>query len=254
VTGDEYLQTQLQAILQPGEQVLHTAYMRRQPGILVQAFFFLIAFLLTKAYFAVLTNRRLIFIRTKMGAWTGVQNKNLGVEQYDVRALTKCTVGGIANNKSMTFQFSNGPAQTLRISPWFKSVQGTAAFHDQVPNLINSGQIQAMATGQLPPGGMGQLPPGAQMGQPQMGQPQMGQPQMGHPQMQQPMQQQPMMQQQPQMQAQQAPLQAGMQVMVSPGDGQRYPATILLVGQGQYQCQMPNGQPYWFNAQQVSVG
>lgn len=233
MTGDEYLQTQLQGILQPGEQVLHTAYMRRQPGILFQTLFVFIAFLMTKAYFAVLTNRRLILIRTKMGAWTGVQNKNLGVEQFDVRALTKVTVGGIANNKSMTFIFSNGPAQTLRISPWFKSVAGTGAFHDQVPNLVNSGQLQQMA--------MGALPPGAPMGAPMQ---QMQQ----QPQMQQPMQQPPQMQQ-----AQQQ-LQVGMTVMVSPGDGQRYPATIVQAGQGQYLCQMPNGQPYWFPAQQVSVG
>lgn len=222
MTGDEYLQTQLQSILQPGEQVLHTAYMRRQPGILVQSLFFLIAFLLTKAYFAVLTNRRLLLIRTKMGAWTGVQNTNLGVEQWDVRTLTKCSVGGIANNKSMTFSFSNGPAQTLRISPWFKSVKGTGAFHDQVPGLINSGQLQQMATGQLPPGAP-----------------------MQPAQMPQPMQQQMM---QPQ------GFQVGMQVMVSPGDGQRYPGTIVQVGQGQYQVTMPNGQQYWFPAPQISVG
>ncbi|MBL0216812.1 MAG: hypothetical protein IPQ07_23400 [Myxococcales bacterium] len=254
MTGDEYLQTQLGPLLQPGEQVLHTAYMRRQPGILVQAFFFLIAFLLTKAYFAVLTNRRLLLIRTKMGAWTGVQNQNLGVEQYDVRTITKCSVGGIANNKSMTFHMASGD-QTLRISPWFKSVKGTAAFHDMVPNLINSGQLQQMATGQLPPAGMGQLPPGQPMqGQPMQGQP-MQQPMHGQP-MQQPMappMQQPMMMQQPQQQAGQ-PLQVGMAVMVSPGDGQRYPATIVQANAGQYLCQMPNGQPYWFSAQQVSVG
>ncbi len=244
MTGDEYLQSQLGPLLQPGEQVLHTAYMRRQPGILVQSLFFLIAFLLTKAYFAVLTNRRLLLIRTKMGAWTGVQNKNMGVEQFDVRAITKCSVGGIANNKSMTFHMSNGPAQTLRISPWFKSVKGTSAFHDQVPNLINSGQLAQMASSQLPPGTMGQLPPGAPMGQPQMAQPAM----QHAPHMQQPQMQQPQMQQQPQQ------LQVGMQVMVSPGDGQRYPATIVQANAGQYLCQMPNGQPYWFSAQQVSVG
>lgn len=219
MTGDEYLQTQLQTILQPGEQVLHTAYMRRQPGILVQSLFFLIAFLLTKAYFAVLTNRRLILIRTKMGAWTGVQNKNLGVEQWDVRTLKKCDVGGIANNKSMTFHFTDRPSETLRISPWFKSVQGTGAFHDQVPGLINSGHLQQMATAQLPPGAPMQPPPG--------------------PPMQAPMQPQS--------------LQVGMQVLVAPGDGQRYQATIIGVGQGQYQVTMPNGQPYWFPAQQISL-
>ena len=93
---------------------------------------------------------------------------------------------------------------------------------------------------------MGQLPPGQPMQQMQQ------QP------MQQPMQQPQMPQmQQPQMQAQaqaQAGFQVGMQVMVSPGDGQRYPATIVQVGQGQCQVTMPNGQPYWFNAQQISVG
>jgi hypothetical protein len=254
VSGDEYLQSQLQQILQPGEQVLHTGYVRRQPGILFQSLFFFIAFLMTKAYFGVLTNRRLILIRTKMGAWTGVQNKNLGVEEYDVRALAKCTTGGIANNRSMQFYFNNGtPTVDVRISPWFKSVKGTGAFFEQVPNLINTGQVQQMAGGQLPPGApmgapmqQGMQPmPGQQM-QPPQGPPP------GH------MQQPPQMQQQPQMQMapppQGGPLQVGQQVMVAPGDGQRYPATIVQAANGQYMCQMPNGQPYWFPAQQVSVG
>jgi len=45
----------------------------------------------------------------------------------------------------------------------------------------------------------------------------------------------------------------GMQVFVAPGDGQRYPATIVSAANGQYQCMMPNGQPYWFPAQNVSM-
>jgi hypothetical protein len=225
VTGDEYLYAQAQPLLQPGEQVLHTAYMRRQPGLLMQMLLVggLLLFLMTKAYFAVLTNRRLILIRTKMGFWKGgPQQQNLGIEQYDVRALTKCTTSGIANNRAMTFHMSNGPAQTLRISPWFKQIQGTKNFLEQVPNLINSGQVQQMAQGGLPPGGP--MPP--------------------------PPQQQPQMQMQ--MQAPQS-FQPGMRVMVAPGDGQRYQATIVAAAQGQYQCTMPNGQAYWFPAQQVSA-
>ena len=253
MTGDEYLYTQLQPLLQPGEQVLQTAYMRRQPGLLMQMFLVggLLLFLMTKAYFAVLTNRRLIFIRTKMGFWKGgPQQMNLGIEQYDVRALTKCTTSGIANNKSMTFHMSNGPAQTLRISPWFKQIRGTKDFLEQVPNLINSGQVQQMAQGALPPGGPQQgMPPHMQQ-QPQMhpGQPQMhpGQPPQPQPQM----QQQPQMQMQPPQQQGFAP---GMRVMVAPGDGNRYQATVIAAAQGQYQVTMPNGQAYWFPAQQVSA-
>jgi len=98
-------------------------------------------------------------------------------------------------------------------------------------------------------------------GQPQMahGQPQMQQPQMQQPQMQQPQMQQPQMQmqqphQQPQMQQPQGQgFAPGMQVFVAPGDGQRYPATVVSAANGQYQCMMPNGQPYWFAAQNVSV-
>ncbi|MDX2093943.1 MAG: hypothetical protein SFX73_39280 [Kofleriaceae bacterium] len=236
MTGDEYLYAQVQPLLQPGEQVLQTAYMRRQPGLLMQMLLVggLLLFLMTKAYFAVLTNRRLIFIRTKMGFWKGgPQQQNLGIEQYDVRALTKCTTSGIANNRSMTFHMSNGPAQTLRISPWFKQIRGTKDFLEQVPNLINSGQLAQMAGGALPPGA-----PQQQMQQP------MGQPPM----------QQPQYQQQPQMQMQQpATFQPGMRVLVAPGDGQRYQATIVAAAQGQYQCTMPNGQAYWFPAQQVSA-
>ena len=72
MTPDQYLQSQLMPMLQPGEQVLHTAYMRRQPGLLVQLLFIggLLLFLITSAYFVVLTNRRVILIRTKMSFWS----------------------------------------------------------------------------------------------------------------------------------------------------------------------------------------
>ena len=57
------------------------------------------------------------------------------------------TTSGFANNRSMTFH-SDASKMTLRISPWLKTVSGTPAFLEQVPNLINSGQL---AQGQLPP-------------------------------------------------------------------------------------------------------
>jgi hypothetical protein len=229
VTGDEYLQTQLQTVLQPGEQVLQTAYMRRQPGLLMQMLLIggLLLYLVTKAYFAVLTNRRLIFIRTKMGFWKGgPAQQNLGLEEYDVRNVRQVTTSGIANNRSMTFHMHQGPSQTLRISPWFTSVKGTKQFLEQVPQIINSGQL---ASGQLPPG------------QPQM----MQQP----PQMMQ--QQQQQMPPQQQMAGPQS-FQPGQPVTVAAQDGNHYPATVMQAANGQYLCQMPNGQPYWFPAQVVN--
>ena len=158
---DDYLQSQLQQILQPGEQVLHAAYMRRQPGLLMQILLVggLLLFLMTKAYFAVLTNRRLILIRTKMSFWTGgPKEMNLGMEQYDARAIQKVTVSGFANNRSMTFHMADGPAQTLRISPWFKQISGTKAFFEQVPNLVSSGQLAQLAAGGGGGGGYQQMP------------------------------------------------------------------------------------------------
>ena len=163
---------------------------------------------------------------------------------------------------------------------------GQDKVRDQIGRVL--GQVFG-ATNPLPPVlGQPQLAAGQPQlahGQPQMGQPQMpppgGQPQMHQPQMHQPQMQQPQMQMQmqPQMQAQmQQPQQqqpqphqhqqhqpqmqqqpqgqgfsAGMQVFVAAGDGQRYPATVVSAANGQYHCMMPNGQPYWFPAQNVSV-
>ncbi|MBA3541643.1 MAG: hypothetical protein H0T79_18660, partial [Deltaproteobacteria bacterium] len=177
MTNDEYLQSQLAAILQPGEQVLHSAYMRRQPGLAMQLLLVggLLLFIITKAYFAVLTNRRLILVRTKMGFWSGgPKQMNLGIEQFDVRNIKGCTTSGIANNRSMTFLMHQGPSETLRISPWNKKVVGTAQFLEQVPQLIGSGQLAQLAAGA-----------------PQMQQPQHQQPMHQQPQHQQPMHQQP---------------------------------------------------------------
>jgi hypothetical protein len=145
---DDYLQSQLPQILQPGEQVLHAAYMRRQPGLLMQILLVggLLLILMTKAYYVVLTNRRLILIRTGMSFWTGGPTlENRGIESYDTRQIQKVTVSGFANNRSMTFHMGDGTKQTLRISPWFKQVIGTKAFLEQVPNLVSSGQLAQLA-------------------------------------------------------------------------------------------------------------
>jgi hypothetical protein len=199
----------------------------------------LLLFVLTKAYFAVLTNRRLIFTRTKMSFWTGgPQLMNLGVEEYDARGIKNVTVSGFANNRSMTFQMADGSKQTLRISPWGKQIAGTKAFLENVPQLITSGELARLGGAMAPPQmGMGGPAPVAQAqgyAQPQYAPPGMAQgygppPAFGQA------------------------FPPGSRVLVSAPDGHRYPATLVQAQNGQYLCTMPNGQNHWFPAGSVAM-
>lgn len=282
---DQYLQSQLAQILQPGEQVLHVAYMRRQPGLLVQMLLVggLLLMLMTTPYYAVLTNRRLILIKTKMGFFSGGPKPvNLGIEEYDARGIQKVTVSGFLNNRSMTFHMADGKKQTLRISPWFKQISGTKLFFDQVPLMVSSGQLAQMAGGagapaQLGGGGYGQQQQqgygqqqqgyGAPQQQGYGGAPQQQQQGYGAPQQQQPQQaygaapQQQQPQQGYQAQGYGAPPQAqggggfapGSRVQVAAPDGNRYPATVVQEQNGHYLCALQNGQQHWFPAGSVGA-
>lgn len=219
--NDQYVMSQVGPMLGQGEQVLFMANMRRAPGLLLQILLFggLFAYLLTKFYFVVLTNRRMILIRSRVGmlSFTGAPDHvNLGVEEWDARSIQKVTIGGIANNRSMTFIMPNG-SQTLRISPWMKAISGTKDFFEKVPLFINSGQLNAPQLNA--PQGYG--PPQMQMQQPP--QQQYGAPQVFAP---------------------------GTNVVVATPDGNRYPATIIQEQQGQYLCGSQLGQN-WVPAQFV---
>ena len=281
---DQYLQSQLGQILQPGEQVIHAAYMRRQPGLWMQILLVggLLLFLMTKAYFAVLTDRRLILIRTKMSFWSGgPKTMNLGVESIDIRAIQKVTVSGFMNNRSMTFHMADGKKETLRISPWFKQISGTKAFFEAVPKMFGGGQPamggQPMQMQQM------QQPMGGQPMQMQAAQGMAPAPQLaayGAPQQQQqqgygaPQQAYgapagygaPPQQQQPQQQGYGAPaaygpppaqpqgFAPGTRVQVAGQDGRWYPASVVAPQGDGYLCAMPDGQQHWFPAQAVSPG
>jgi len=264
---DQFIQSQVGPQLMPGEQVLHTAFMARQPGLLWQLLLVggLLLFLMTKAYYAVLTDRRLILLRTKQGFFSP-QMVNMGIEQYEVAQMTKCTVSGIANNRSMTFHFRDGTKETLRISPWLKLVSGTKAFFEQVPQLINSGQLaagaqSAGALGQGQQGGYGAPPQQQQMGgygaPQQQQQPQMGA--YGAPQQQQQPHDQMGAYGAPPAQPASAPAPSpgfnpGSRVTLLWGDGNRYPATVVQVHGNQVLCAMDNGQQQWVEAQYLAPG
>ncbi len=208
---DQYLMSQVGPMLAPGEQVLFMSTMRRVPSIWLQMLMGgFLTFLVTKSYLVVLTNQKMVLFLSKQGMFGGVKQLNLGVEAWDIRTVTYVQTGGFLANKSMTFFFANGPKQTLRITPQLKTVSGTKDFFQQVPGLLNSGQLgnQVIPPGkqqpaqQLPPGQPppAQLPPGQQqqaqpgydpyqMQQPGQMPPQQQPPQYGAPQQQPPQQQ-----------------------------------------------------------------
>jgi hypothetical protein len=244
---DQYIQSQVGPMLHPGEQILHTSTMRRQPGLFVQILLVggLLLALLTKTYLVALTNRRLILIRTQASFWSGTPKPmNLGVEEYDVRSIKNVTTSGFANNRSMKFHL-DGAVLKLRISPWFKSVSGTKAFFEQVPALISSGQL---ATGQLAAAPAHAAPP-QQYGAPpqQYGAPpqQYGAPpqQYGAP---------PQQYGAPPQQPPAPMLGPGARVLVLAQDGQRYPGTVVQLQNGHCLCAMQNGQ-FWFPAGNVTT-
>lgn len=130
---DQFIQTEMAKIARPGEQVLNTAFMVKSPPLIVQMILAggLLQFLLTKAYYAVATDQRIVLIRTSLGLFSpGMTNK--GVESIELGTVSQIKTGGFLNNKSMTFKKSDGNL-TLRIAPWSKLVTGQKAFLTDVP-------------------------------------------------------------------------------------------------------------------------
>jgi hypothetical protein len=280
--NDQYMMSQVSPMLGAGEQVMFTATMRRQPGLLMQLLLVggLLLFLLTKIYFVALTNRRMILIRSKMGFFSlsgAPKHMNLGVEEWDVRSIQKVTTSGFANNRSMTFHLADRGKQTLRIAPWMKTITGTKDFFEQVPNLVASGQLAQLGGGGAPPAQLGQggyqqqhgghhqqhqqqhgghqqqhagygaQPPAAFTAQPQAayGSPQQHGGYTGQPQ---PAYGAPPPHHAPQAAVGFAP---GTQVVVTAQDGSRHYATIVGEQQGHYLCNTQSGQ-HWFPAQHVA--
>jgi hypothetical protein len=185
----------------------------------------------------------LILIQTKGGFWSAAAKPmNLGVEEHDVRSFKKVTTSGFANNRSMTFEMSE-KKMTLRISPWLKHLSGTAAFLEQVPNLLNSGQLQHAPP--LPqPQHYGAAAPQLQ----QHGAAPQPQPHYGAA-----LQPQPHYGAAPQQHyGAPAALAPGARVMVLAQDGQRYPGTVVQLQGEHCLCAMQNGQ-FWFPSQAVAA-
>jgi hypothetical protein len=125
---DRYIESVVSGMLEPGERLRWTAYMIKAPPLWAQILFMgLIMLLLFKYFLVAVTNRRVILIRTK-NFWMKPKMMNLGTEEIRWDNVKALKVGGVANNRSIDFQFNDGTKRTLRIAPWAKFVSGQQEF------------------------------------------------------------------------------------------------------------------------------
>ena len=141
---ETYVEEQITPMLGSGEEIRYSAFMVKQPGLLWQILLVggLLLFLMTKAFYVVVTNQRMLIMRTKQGFFKP-QLVNLGVEEMPLATIQKVTTSGIANNRSMTFHKTDGSKLTLRIAPWSKLFTGNKAMLEELPNSLNQGQLTA---------------------------------------------------------------------------------------------------------------
>jgi len=104
-------------MLQPGEQIRSIAYILRAPGIAMQILLIMVCFWLyffqVKHYYAALTDRRLILIKTSSGFFRPAI-KNAGVEEIPLAGAVNVSTGGFANNKSFTIHRADGNVSLTR--------------------------------------------------------------------------------------------------------------------------------------------
>jgi hypothetical protein len=145
---DEFVRSEVQAMLAPGEQVRNVAYILRAPGLMMQILYMMVCFWLyffqVKHYYGALTDRRLILLRTRSGIFRP-KIANEGFEEIDLAQVQSVTFGGFANNRSITLHKRDGGKESLRIAPWAKLCSGQSRFMDDLQQAV--GALPAQATG-----------------------------------------------------------------------------------------------------------
>lgn len=136
---DQYVQSQVSSLLQPGEQIRNMAFVVKAPSILVQILLVMVCgwiliFFMTKHYYAVLTDRRILFVRTGMGLFSP-KMENRGVHEVALAEVKNVTTSGFANNRSFALHLANGGTDEYRIGPWSKAMSGQSRWLDEVSQL-----------------------------------------------------------------------------------------------------------------------
>ncbi len=141
---DEFLNSEMARILQPGEKVLHTATAFTGPLMLASLFGVLGHALLIKHYYAVLTNQRLLLLRSSMGLF-GLKLVNHGVIEFPFESLSAVHVGGMLNQRKLTLESRDGARVTIRLNSLVRQVSGQKEFCAQAPELLRRAAEGALA-------------------------------------------------------------------------------------------------------------
>ncbi len=138
---DDFLKEEYTILLQPEEEVLNTATAFTGPSLKKRFLMFIFGNLFLTSYFAVLTNKRLLLIKTKMGV-TGVKTENHGVTEYLISNIEQISWGGVLNQKTLTLVLKDGNSKKIQFNTVAAQIIGQKAFctvgikrlHQLIPN------------------------------------------------------------------------------------------------------------------------
>lgn len=151
MTHDEFLEAEFQKMALPDEQVISTAFGWTGPGILFQAMLLgpLFSHFLMKYHYAILTNQRLVLIKTKMSL-TRLNQENLGVESIAGGNLKSVELKGGIIQRRLILTPGRGEPITFRINTAARIVDGQKEFAALAERELNrqiAGGVQTDFTG-----------------------------------------------------------------------------------------------------------
>lgn len=123
--ADQFVAQQVGPVLRPHERVLHQAYGidRAQDGSIRTA-------LEETAYFVVLTSDRVLFVKTRVGAF-GVLRENHGMEWIERNAIVRV----VEDDRVIQFWIAGGAVKTVYVHPT-RALSNQQEFLRDVPRLL----------------------------------------------------------------------------------------------------------------------
>ncbi|MBI5543876.1 MAG: hypothetical protein HY901_08325 [Deltaproteobacteria bacterium] len=129
---DHFVAEEVAKVLLPGEAVQHQAYtLDRETSSMASA-------ATAKAHFAVLTNRRALFFKTRVGAFAPIQ-ENLGMEELAREDISSATadLDGV-----ITLTLTDGSKRSLVVPRSERHLSNQRAFLRDVPRLVGAAPAQ----------------------------------------------------------------------------------------------------------------
>jgi hypothetical protein len=131
--ADRFILQQVQSVLEPGEQVVQCAYLAPVVGGGSNLGTFMRAATLMAA-FAVLTDRRLILIQTRIGAFKPL------LENHGIQSFDRQTLKGVFIGSSLLLELADGHMLEYQNNSAKKDVSTQAEFFRQLPQVFGTSE------------------------------------------------------------------------------------------------------------------